>query len=73
MAGTESTGRRRAEVGEFGGESGCDSQRGGAGAVGNGETDGKRDRRGIQTQIHSNPNFFKSGGHGKMWFASSHC
>lgn len=70
MAGRKLRGRRRAEVGGSGGEPGCDSQRGGAGAVGDGgavvrETDGKRGRWRIRTQIHSNPNFFKSDGHGK--------
>lgn len=37
----------------------------GDGGVAVRETDGKRGRWRIRTQIHSNPNFFKSDGHGK--------
>lgn len=46
----------------FGGESGCDSNRG----VVVRETDGKKGRWEIRIQTQSNPNFFKSDGHGKM-------
>lgn len=78
MADGKLRGRRREEAGGSGDEPGCNSQRGVAGAVGDRgvvvrETDGKRGRWGIRAQMHSNPNFFKSDGHGKMWFPSSPC